>query len=560
MRGVVVLVLVICIQLGAGACSSNSSSTSTDRRQIYQPLALPITQDLLGVNHCPQLPPGDEQISAASFDAIEQNTKRLMASNQHTYIDLLPGKRTLSVCISWLELSSCFGTSAFRPHVHYYGYAFEQLSLNDAETKSMSACRVYEHSHTGWCTCIAIKNDDGFIEAGKNYLLEKGKENWRWIRQQRINTLETTKFSYALFRSINEPNEPNTKTAGTQLSLSEPVVVGYPDTIRDYNQLCLGRYSYALKKIAEDSAEFALINKFANGTIFGCHWVAVDTVRDYLDTRPKRMYEQQCKFVARSQFTTNPITAGSLIMPENLSFAIKDEVVIEFWGQGLVRANGEGFPLAKRELTAPLAIRTNRGLYLGVEALAPDPGFKCSTSTPLATRLFDVEGCGAEMKECGWQLRGDFATRVQRKLAAEMKAELDRGELYAPGSFGMKRQDRKSIFGSSNQYERSGYLFQSWNDDDDDLPMNVYVMSKLVEVRGKRYIYAKLTHNIQIASNRAGPYVDNDDILRKYKSALSRLVTDAHQETCAAFGQLHASRYRTTIANGVCKISRQNSP
>jgi hypothetical protein len=498
---------------------------------------------VLGVDFCSSVtPPSDDEIARTIYEAAIERSLSMLASNGSFNYRTAPRMKAMASCLEWPsqymnELVDCHGIRrALRPQVSYYGYATEQPSVAEARARALTQCQdamargVSGHK----CTCVVSEiNDEAAPDL--NQLIGRAKDALRDEVVAVEVRLKATERHRVIDLLTRESRSPRTAEA-FRLSPAMPLRLGYADWSRDYDAVCLERYWYSLEPVTDDDKERVLrsINALPQGPILDCHDVSVDTRREPRRSKPGVLMEHECSFVSllRDVSTDNLPTAWRAL--------VSRDHVSTLWVAGTVRLSDNGIPLLVRPISTPVAMQTDRDLFLAIEMKSPDPGYGCSVSYPLEGMIFDAGAC-INQKACVSAFMERFVNALQSFLSkSPFEATLIQNHRRPPGEFSMQRYALPSLFLDSGEYEKSTYTLETWSDDGNDSPGNLYYMSNL-KGRTGRFVYASLSHIFTHAANKAGPYVDTEPEGIAVAASVTKAASQAVSDACQGLGMIRQS-------------------
>lgn len=439
-----------------------------------------------------------------------------------------------------------------RPHVGYWGGAWEYDTLEGARERALAQCNR---------NCIVILEDD------KVLITDAMVDEYLKARQDYIDSL-VTKFTKAekLVLVTRDAEAPKpAKTLNVRLSAASPISVGYPDWQQDYSSACQDRVFHALFPVAENEVDRYVreLSDRENRGIYGRYERTVNTTKDFTSRGGStddggRMTERMARFTKRYSFSSDPVTDKSVILEKNLSDALAGEVIQDLWVEGSVRVTHDGLPLIVDEKVSPLALRTNKAFYLGVQIRMPDDGDGCYVSKPFSNRVLDFTACAGDYA-CATNVTNTFLRTLkdafQRRplLAVEIT-----NEEFAPGEFGMKREYQRSAVLGRPYYEFSTYTVETWVADEENPFYSLYQRQKFkgiderrVKERQRLQLFLKVSHIFTRSVHKNGTYSEPERTqIAKFERAVKQSVTGAIQSACRSL--------KGTMNGTVCTVPRQN--
>jgi hypothetical protein len=500
------------------------------------------------------------QIWAHQFDRFIQMRRDWLkyrgepAGNEYPLTDL---HRAGALCLDELGVSSglTFMYERVSTYASAWGFASGAKSQVDAETEALANCEdaKKDYGHKG-CKCQLVARDEGAVANPPNVWLEAVAPLQQKIQANKVARLQQSQVAATLPFTLDSvqsqtsllTNDALRFLADFRLRYPIPLVIGYPDEMRDYAGACHERYSYAVLQIDLAQAESILkeLSPIDIGKPFGCYRISINTRENPKSTRAGEPTELQCRYVDH----VSPRSSNDLRLPVAWTKVPQLKDVSDIWVESVVRVNEQGFPLEKRPFSKPLLIKSATGTYyLAVEVIAPRPNGGCTVTYPFHDKVFDVAGC-SDRFACASRALGSLSLAMSAKLASPPFAAGPNTAHPKPGEMQFDRNDKPSLLLGGAYYERSTYTMQSWAADSVEPPDALYQQASYlgVQQRYPKYLFAELQHIYTIAKNKAGPFRDalTDEESSAINDAVKQLLPSALAEACVSLG--------ATLTNGVC--------
>lgn len=468
---------------------------------------------------------------------IDKSVVKQLAEDNHNWNTYISAALHKAIAIR-LDISSGFAPEVWRYQdiqlsVMSWGAAWEYTSLTDARNKALSNCNDDPDYKRSGIACIVYFED--YYAVGLNQVVD----NFLKVQSEIISD-ETNRFKHAV--RIYLVNNALSQLAGRRiayvLSPARPITIGYPDEQQDYASACQKRIFYALRPVAQDDSDRfrSDLKRIVDAGLYGQYARSVDTASDY--TVPSPHYNR--RMTNQMRFAIMREGEPQIKLPSNLAAALRKERIIRVWLEGSVRTTSDGLPLAIDPFMRPLAIETNTRLYEGVEIRMPDVSWRCQISLPFSNEVlrFQVR-------------RGDTtaAYRALDLLLGNIRNELEStpllaapilDEAYAPGEFGMVRNDLPSVVLGNPNYERSTYLVQTWTAGENPPFASLYRRQDYQGVGPlslhdgpNLHLYLKVQHIFERATHRLDEYRDpSQQESEQYKQIISQDIVHAVEHTC----------------------------
>jgi hypothetical protein len=336
------------------------------------------------------------------------------------------------------------------PNVHFWGGAWEFPTILQARSAAFKECGQ-------GCTTL-FENDD-------IPLMPRFVKEYQTARQRFIAT-ETKAVRHAeRVDLLARAGSSRVLSTAERFSLNAggKVQVGYPDWQQDYSSACQDRVFYALYKVRHQRETIRMLDDRASGVLYASYNRSINTVGDYTKSFPGRAMQRRARFM-------RPIEASSrsVALPPNLAIALKGQHLRRLWLEGSVRLiNGE--PFASDSMLSPVAILTDRGLYLGVQLRLPDDHWRCYVGLKFRGEVIDAPIC-AKSISCAQNVYDVLVKYLIRSFSsAPIHASIVSSSDLNSGEFAMAHEDKPSDILGSPYYERNRFDF-SINTADDQEP------------------------------------------------------------------------------------------
>jgi len=421
----------------------------------------------------------------------------------------------------------------FEPHVSFFGGAWGWESLEAARTEALKQCGdgciVYLENDTPQITDAMIKD---YFTARQNY-----------VDKQRNALLLA---EWLVLADRKNPTTNQRRSYNVLLSAKWPIKIGYPDWQQDYTSVCQDRVFDALLPVERSTEKQLLmrLKRLSSNGLYGYYHRTISTRSDFTSYNPKFKMERMSRFTRRYVFSSNPLSSHSLELPKNLSDALADEVIREIWVEGSVRVTNSGIPLVVDDNVSPLAIRTNKNFYEGLQIRMPDNGLNCYVSLPFSNNVLDLTGCGTNYS-CAERALNVLLYSIKDELRKPpVLAEDIRNEPFGPGEFGMKRQFKPSFVLGAPYYELSTYMIETWVAGSSDPFGSLYGRQDFKGIDRKRVssgegklVFLKVSHILTKSEHKNGTYSEPDrSQVEKFDGVLVDIINNAVRLACYQLG------------------------
>ena len=278
------------------------ASTSPDARarSSFPMLNVPARSQLIGLDETldPTNEIEDPSLIARRLWALQFDRFIQMQRDWLNYVGGSHSKEYLSadrhkagaLCLDKLEASSglTFMHEQVLTHASAWGTGSGSDSQADANFLAMASCEdaKKKYGHKG-CECRLVADDEGAIPGPPADWVAAIPPIQREIQVHRGMRLNQSKITVTLsttldaFSSENRilDNDAMQFLGNFRFRLPLPLVVGYPDQLRDYASACHERYSYAVFQVDSARAQ-TIMKEFSHielGKPFGCYAITVNT-------------------------------------------------------------------------------------------------------------------------------------------------------------------------------------------------------------------------------------------------------------------------------------------
>jgi hypothetical protein len=256
------------------------------------------------------------------------------------------------------------------PRISRWGGAWEFDTMEEARSEAKKQCGA---------KCISFMENDDVV--GMDRLVN----DYISTRQDVIKRERRQLASAKLGILLDHPHKPRAISTRRQRQLqavieNDEIAIGYPDAQRDYLSACSDLVFYALLPVAPKTAhkDVLKLESLQRNGLYDFHTRTALMARDTSATSTGATVDQMARFAKSYQFANDSVVKRQVRLPKNLADAIAGETIRELWIEGSVRTWKDGTPLVEDREVSPLAIRTNKGFYLGVEIHMPDDHSSCS--------------------------------------------------------------------------------------------------------------------------------------------------------------------------------------
>ena len=428
-----------------------------------------------------------------------------------------------------------------------WGKSFECENEEEALHKAVEACKksTPEVSQSN-CTCTPVlKGDSGVLALPVEYITAYALSKTEAHNKTNAMILEMASKSLLLRRSIDSISRIK-KIDGIEsihLNLKRPVKFGYPDADRDYAAACQKRFLYALIKVQSNKKAEVLadLNLLIDIGLYDCYSISVNTTDNPRAIIPGRIMEDQCRYVARVASGEELSDSWDESFPTNIAEAMKTEKIVEAWGEGVVRVDSRGIPLVVRDEAWPLAIRTEKDLYLGVELILPNfNSINCLLGTAFSRLVFDISAC-QPIRECSIKVAKELVDSIEKSFSQppfeSSKRQSDKP--LPPGEIIMERHRKPSLILGRPYYELSTYTIETWSTDSTiPPPGSAGIRQEFKGIHPERILfYLTVNHVVTLSVNHKGIYSEPErEQGNKYTDTIRQAIKKSINQACDRVG------------------------
>lgn len=332
-------------------------------------------QEIVGIPFLqPQPSYNREEIRELLINYIETRLKRL--DNWPSDYASLPREKAVAIRYSGMQddvfLPYEDRPDYIRPKIDYWGGSWENASLDEAIAGAKKECGE---------KCIE------FFEGDNVVALDDLVTDYITRRNQEIQSQKEEFRNAQLIVLISRPNSrmlSQGNSGRTQIPvpfpLEETLHVGYPDSARDNLSWCSHRVFYGLAPVSQSqkASDLRALMLMERKGLYGFYKRSSKSARDFTSSESGRMMDRMARFTRAFHFDADPLKDQRVVLPNNLSDALKGQKIQRLWIEGSVRVSPKEVPLVVDMEVSPLAVETDRNFYLGVEIRMPDNGATCS--------------------------------------------------------------------------------------------------------------------------------------------------------------------------------------
>jgi hypothetical protein len=442
------------------------------------------------------------------------------------------------------------------PIVDYWGGEWDADSLEEAKAEALKQCGV------GGGSCVLFLEDESVLVSDKmvsDYIGARDK----FVSEQ-VAKLKAADMVVLVQRAAKLSVSASLPSAD-QFSppSNKPLEVGYPDWQQDYASACQDRIFYALLPLGTQDAEETQNNlSRVNQTgIYGAYDRRVSTpdyaTEDFTTPDKDHLTEHMARFTRRYEFTSDAVSAKRVTLPENLRDVLAGQVIKEIWIEGSVRITHDNLPLIFDQYVAPVALRTDRGLYLGVQVKMPSEGFgDCYVGKPFSGKVLELAGAVSK-PDYAKKALSTLLSSIQSTFSAEpIAADLIVTETFGPGEFGMNREHKPSYLLGAPYYESSTYTIETWAAEEDNPFGSLYGRESFKGARSDHlqradqiYFFLKVSHVHTRAVHKNDTYSDPSIVeIEKIDDGVNKATTRALTSACSSL--------KGTFDGAMCKINQ----
>lgn len=465
--------------------------------------------------------------------------------------DTLKGQKAITIRYGSLNANAFVPYLYRHRYVSYYvngwGGAWDYKSLDSAKQSSLKECMAVPYPDN-YKYLNFLVNDNVNIPDSMVTEFLKFRKNFIFEQQNKLGKSTKGIILDSAIYFAKRKNANSLPDSNIRLTYPDKIKIGYPDNQQDYASACQDRVFYGLLPVPNEKKEEVLgkLSKIINTGTYNLYYRSYNTIMDYKDSipnrHPERYMEKICNFSNHIVYKSDPRKDSLLTLPMNLEEAFKGHIIKEVWVEGACRYTEKGIPLEVSEYAKPLAILSDKGLFIGVQFKMPDDGDRCYVSAPFKNKIISMTLCLNNM-ECAKEVINALSTAIENTLSKApfsgiklqpttlLEGELDMGRLYQPSL----------IFGSP-YFEYSTYSFKTSVAYTDNPFYSLYnrqiyrgVNKDNVSPNSEKELYAFLEFNYTLkrAVHKNGKYLDPDDEEKvKFEIALRKTLKDALLKTC----------------------------
>jgi hypothetical protein len=427
------------------------------------------------------------------------------------------------------------------PHISFWGGSWGDKTIEAARSEALKQC--------GEGCVVYLENDR--VQIAERMVDEILKAKQEYVDDQ-IKALTAAEKLLLIDRAYQAKKVSISRKVS--LSPIRPIDIGYPDWQQDYSSVCQDRVFNALIKLnLEEKAYLRKLRKIVEKGLYDPYDRTVNTTRNFKSPGENAMATHMARFARKYVFKSMNSSKKALTLPQNLSEALSRETIKAIWVEGSVRVTGTGLPLVIDEQVNPLAIKTDKNFYLGVQVRLPDAGDQCYVSKPFSNNVLDISACTTY--ECAKNafdaLLGNLKYAFRQ---VPIQAEEIQNETFAPGEFGMKREYQPSSILGAPYYELSTYTVETWIADRPDPFYSLYQRQKFKGLDKQRFsegrsslLFLKVSHVLTTSAHKNGTYSEpTRNQVQKFETIVKGTVENTVVATCNSL--------RGTMNGTVCKI------
>jgi hypothetical protein len=329
--------------------------------------------DLVGIPLLSRRPSYDRlQIGATLSKSIKKRLTEL--DNWPSDYDALPQQKAIAVRYEEMSINPfvayLYRQDYIQPHISYWGGAWDYASLDEAIGSAKKQCGE---------NCVIVQENDKIVGIDR-FVDDYIKERDEYVEGQKD---EISKATLLLLIDRTSTPKPQT-TSGRHLravpfSPDQQIYLGYPDRARDSLSACGDLVFYALLPVTEWQAAHypAKLAAMQRAGIYGFYQRTAQEAHDFIIRSPGRMMDSMARFAKSITFDVDPVANKRVVLPKNLADALSGQWIKQLWFEGSVRLSPDQTPLVADMEVSPLAIRTDRNFYVGVEVHMPDDHSSC---------------------------------------------------------------------------------------------------------------------------------------------------------------------------------------
>jgi hypothetical protein len=227
--------------------------------------------------------------------------------------------------------------------------------------------------------------------------------------------------------------------------------------------------------------------------------------------------------------------------PQNLKDALAGEKILEVWLEGAARISKSGLPLSVEGDEAPLAIQTDKSLYLGVEVRLPPEKGGCNVSYPLKGEVLDYSICkgNATCKENAVNTVLQSASAALQASPISSNPMLD--EPLGPGEVSLQRAYQPSLVLGRPFYELSTYSIHTYTASSDHPMGDAYEKTSYMGTGGRGIaadsgpllLFMYVEHVLTCTPNKNGIYSEPEDAqVKEYDLAIQNALLGGIKNAC----------------------------
>jgi hypothetical protein len=293
--------------------------------------------------------------------------------NWHGDYDNLPDQKAVAIAYEHMEVNILDRfenrLDTIEPYIRRWGGGWGYDSLAAAKSGAQKQC--------GENCIIYLANSHA---VGVDRLVDDYIKKREEYKKYQIDQFKKAQLIVLIDRAVKSPPRYGaTPLTPIPFSAHDPLQIGYPDHQRDDLSWCEDLVFDGLVPVGEPekSGYIGKLTVLEERGLYGFYKRSTFRDRNFMTSAPGKMMDSMARFTKSVGFTTNPVSKGSVILPQKLADVISGQVIRRIWVEGAVRVSDNGTPLVTDAQVAPLALQTDRKFYIGVEIHLPDEHGSC---------------------------------------------------------------------------------------------------------------------------------------------------------------------------------------
>jgi hypothetical protein len=459
-------------------------------------------------------------------NAIFSNWKALAKRQGHERLLSIKGPSAVVACIDWSKTHQT--PIGFEVNFEWW-WEEDSVPASTPAQVALSECTKWRSENKSSCDCAEIAEDMKPTAKISPEVERDYRENTSgYYSPERFLIAKKTVLLDSAAGSKPRAEHPEYSRGVTP---STPAPMDYPYAGIDYDEACWGLYTYLLAKAmpGQESRIRERLASLENEGAYGCLKSGIDLIPGEIDD-PAQTPEEHCKVAVK---VTGARLLEAFKFPKTIGDALKRENVKSIWIEVAERVAKDGRPILIMDGVKPLAVETDRGIFLGAEVKWPTPEWACAVTTAFpGQEILKISNC-----------KGNSCTFWQRKMLDGVIITLKNKPFEAdepvltgvPGEYSLSRESKQSDVLGSPYYECSEYLMEVWTSGGRQILLDFFPSGR--GTGNGSSLFLNLTQVLTTSANKLAKCEEPDSWqINKYKSELIKSLTNSIAMTCKTFG------------------------